>query len=1130
MERFDHYELVEGVDGKPVELGRGGMGVTYKAFDVQLRCPVALKIITEALIGDQSARLRFVREARAAASVRHPNIASVFHLGSSGDQYFYAMEFIEGETLESLIKRSRRLDVPLALEIASQVAAGLTAVHKQRLVHRDIKPTNIMVSFGDAGAVTAKLIDLGLAKMTDEPGSGSAISVAGSFVGTPRYASPEQFAGMGADIRSDLYSLGVVLWEMVTGQEPFSGSPAEMMSQHQHASLPLERIEGLPAPVVTLMQKLLEKDPRRRFQSPAELLSAINTGVDDSTEVLTLGSEKPGQFRTPNALGLMPTRRATAGPEKISIARLPVTGANIFGREEDIAFLDDCWGNPHIHVVTIAAWGGVGKSTLINHWLRAMAAQEYRSAERVFGWSFYRQGMGGDTSSGDEFLHAALAWFGDHDPRIGTPWEKGERLANLVARRRTLLILDGLEPLQYPPGPQEGRIRDPALQALLRQLSAFNRGLCVITTRLPVADIADQERTSAPRRNLEHLSSEEGAKLLRALGVHGDAAELRNASDEFSGHCLALTLLGSYLADAHNGEIRSRREVLGHLADDARQGAHARRVMQSYQSWLGEGPELATLRILGLFDRPADDEALEALLRPPGIPGVTDSLTELSASERRKVVAKLRRARLVAGNDPHHPGHLDVHPIVREYFGEQLRTQQPDAWKEGNKRLYQHYRTLAPQLPDTFGGMEPLFLAVICACRAGLFREALHEIYIPRIQRGAAFAASVLGARSALLATLVHFFQRGSWQAPLHTGSGEQILSQEDQLYILMQVTLHLSMTQGIQLAEVRICHERAVPLCESLGRTDLLFVALVGQWRCSLVTSRLTTTLRLAEQIDSLARQRKQPAPLMKAHMAMAATLYYLGDFEKSREHAMDGVQMLHFGCVEPQTEELDEPAIACFCHEALCAWHLGEIPSSYSSIAEAISLARELGDVHGLAVALYFGAILRQMDRDPPQVERMVAELIELSNRHGFAHFSHLGTALHGWARGMSGDIAQAISCIDEAVANLEASGGMLCIPYFLGLKAEPLHLAGEQRAALKTIEHAQVLVERSGERWWSADLYRLRGLCLAALGDDDAKVESAFLEALRISRAQKSISLQVRAEQAISGYRARKRGDGS
>ena len=126
-----------------------------------------------------------------------------------------------------------------------------------------------------------------------------------------------------------------------------------------------------------------------------------------------------------------------------------------------------------------------------------MAAEHYRSAELVFGWSFYRQGTSGDTSSADEFLDAALTWFGDPDPRIGTAWEKGERLAKLIAHRRTLLVLDGLEPLQNPPGPQEGRLREPSLQALLRELAAFNTGLCVITTRLPVADIADHERTSA---------------------------------------------------------------------------------------------------------------------------------------------------------------------------------------------------------------------------------------------------------------------------------------------------------------------------------------------------------------------------------------------------------------------------------------------------------------------------------------------------------------------------------------------------------------------------------------------------------------------------------------------------------
>ena len=338
-----------------------------------------------------------------------------------------------------------------------------------------------------------------------------------------------------------------------------------------------------------------------------------------------------------------------------------------------------------------------------------MATNQYRSAELVFGWSFYRQGSSGETSSADEFLDAALTWFGDPDTRLGTAWEKGERLARLVAHRQTLLVLDGLEPLQNPPGPQEGRVREPSLQALLRELAAFNMGLCVITTRLAVADIADHERTSALRRDLEQLSSVAGAKLLRGLGVKGYEQELRSASDELSGHCLALTLLGSYLTDAYNGDIGCRKEVSERLAYDVRQGARARKVMESYQTWFGEGPELSVLRMLGLFDRPADEKALGALLKSPAIPGLTESLTNLSPTEWRTILAKLRRARLLAGEDPHNPGQLDAHPLVREYFGEQLRSQRSAAWKECNKRLFHYYRTLAPPLPNSFREMEPFF-------------------------------------------------------------------------------------------------------------------------------------------------------------------------------------------------------------------------------------------------------------------------------------------------------------------------------------------------------------------------------------------------------------------------------------
>ena len=139
MQRYEHYELVTGEDGKPIELGRGAMGVTYRAFDLNLRCPVTLKVINEHYLGDESAQLRFLREARTAAKLRHSNVASVLHLGRTGSSYFYAMEFVDGETLQNLINRTGTLEVKLALEIATQVAAGLAAIHEQNLVHRDIK-------------------------------------------------------------------------------------------------------------------------------------------------------------------------------------------------------------------------------------------------------------------------------------------------------------------------------------------------------------------------------------------------------------------------------------------------------------------------------------------------------------------------------------------------------------------------------------------------------------------------------------------------------------------------------------------------------------------------------------------------------------------------------------------------------------------------------------------------------------------------------------------------------------------------------------------------------------------------------------------------------------------------------
>ena len=306
--RFGNYKILRNEDGTLFELGRGAMGITYKAFDVDLRRLAALKVIGPRYLSDQSARMRFLREARAAASVKHPNVAAVFHLGTGNDNYFYAMEFVEGETVSKLIKRVGKLEVHLAIDIAGQVAGGLDAVNKANLVHRDIKPSNIMIALEQDNVAQVKIIDLGLAKSAlVEDDLISAMSAQGIFVGTPAYASPEQLSGLGADIRSDLYSLGVTLFEILSGKLPFR-SMAELNYQRQHSLAPIEKLTEIPQPLRSLLEVLLDKDPSKRFQKPAELLTAISI----VTELLqSKGSATADKLRSEAARG-----RATTTPSQ----------------------------------------------------------------------------------------------------------------------------------------------------------------------------------------------------------------------------------------------------------------------------------------------------------------------------------------------------------------------------------------------------------------------------------------------------------------------------------------------------------------------------------------------------------------------------------------------------------------------------------------------------------------------------------------------------------------------------------------------------------------------------------------------------------------------------------------------
>jgi serine/threonine-protein kinase len=278
--RFDQYELITNNDGVPVELGRGAMGVTYKALDTNLRCEVALKVIHPRYLADDSSRARFLSEARAAAQLRHRNIASVFHLGSERGEYFYAMELVDGETIEDWVRRKGPIDCVSALDITLQVTRALTAAGDRKFVHRDVKPSNLMLCTEADGAIVVKLIDFGLVRaITDQSAQANTSSVPAGFVGTPHYASPEQSAGKTTDARSDIYSLGVTLWFMLTGEVPFDGTREEIYQEQLGGVLPLDQLKGFPRAIIDLMKRMLEIDPAKRPQSPAALKEQLNSCI-----------------------------------------------------------------------------------------------------------------------------------------------------------------------------------------------------------------------------------------------------------------------------------------------------------------------------------------------------------------------------------------------------------------------------------------------------------------------------------------------------------------------------------------------------------------------------------------------------------------------------------------------------------------------------------------------------------------------------------------------------------------------------------------------------------------------------------------------------------------------------------
>ena len=492
--------------------------------------------------------------------------------------------------------------------------------------------------------------------------------------------------------------------------------------------------------------------------------------------------------------------------DHVYLDRMPSTGRELFGRSPQLHNLDFAWSSPAVHVVVLAGRGGVGKTTLLSKWLEQMGADNFRGASRVFGWSFHSQGSGERVTSAHEFIVSALQWFGDSTPASGSPWDQAERLVRLIRAERTLLVLDGLEPLQSESEVERGRITDPVVATLLSDLAFEQRGLCVVTTREPVRDLADVSEM-APHENLEHVSVEAGRAILRVGRVVGSDRTLEALAIEFGCDALALKLLGAYLRGTDRRDARNAAAIPPiDMADEP--ARHARRVLNAFSQRFADRAELEALYTLALFDRPATASELRAVRRAPAIANLTDRIAALGDHEWTKLLDSLQNQDLVAFDDA--DSDVDLHPIVRQHFAEELVERYPDSHRDGHDRLYEFLKASSEDRPATVAALVPLVRAVRHGREAERWREAAVEVYFSRIQRQTEdYAIVQLGAPGLALSALASLFA-SRWRQPVP-------LTLPKQAYLLSQAAGCLK-----QLGRFGEALEASVAACQ----TDLLLAA----------------------------------------------------------------------------------------------------------------------------------------------------------------------------------------------------------------------------------------------------------------------------------------------------------------
>ncbi len=720
----------------------------------------------------------------------------------------------------------------------------------------------------------------------------------------------------------------------------------------------------------------------------------------------------------------------------------------------------------------MVGWGGAGKTSLVSKWAADLAK---RGLEKIcyFDWSFYSQGTRDQTTvSADAFIAAALEFFGDRAlaHSAASPRDKGARLAELVNIRRTLLILDGLEPLQHPPSSAlAGHLKDPALATLLRGLAQRNAGLCVITSRERVADVANYRDATAPEIQLQGLSLEAGVELIKRLGVQGTESEIRELVEEVKGHALTLTLTGRYIAQAHLGDIRKRDRLCLEKADVLAHGSHAFKVMEAYERWLGAGGQtgerqLAILRMLGLFDRPVETKCLKALCAHPPIPTLTEQLVGLNESEWNISLQRLVECGLaVLGQDQ---TKVDSHPLIREYFAQRIRVTSCAAAEAAHARIFQYLEDARSTVEESsLLANEYLCRAIMHACLAAREQEGWRLYWRQLVrQQSSVFKrphhTQQRRAAGAMLSVLTGFFEE-PWRIPRSAlASSEAALALGEAGHYLFILGRYDEARFPLETA---LGHDR-LQNEESLVRAAR-YARLLREMH--LVRGEIREAYRQSVDAVELAVKSNDPVHLLLNKAAKAQVLHQQGAWDDAQATFMEAEK--HQSLLASAESENNFQwlfGIAGF-------WHTLFLIEYWERFLHADQLrSTDVINTREQAITAFTEIIQR--------AEHLIAQAKKLQNAAfdcGHGELA-LGLALFHRSRVTdSPEYERAMAEINKAVTHLRMTGQQHHYAQSLVIRAQCRAKIGDNDGAKADLSEASQIAERSSMRIFMADIRLIR-----------------------------------------------------